>query len=268
MKSSLLILLYFVSAPLSVLSQSANGFLPDNIEPGEHYLFYLHGGIVQQQGVNAVSQYYGAYKYLDILDSLSTRGFNVISEVMSASHFPVQPAYDVFSLPPSPPSLSLPMVFSTDFGNFPLNSEISVITTIMKKTLPLLLIMLLGLLTVTSCGLFGGEDFDESMVYGQWEWISSTGGVAGETLTPDTPGFSEKQLYFTEDHRFSIFKAGTLSVSGFYTINTTSHNASIEYEANDDTVMAVQKIEFFTPDSLLLRDYCFNCYRHTYRRMK
>jgi hypothetical protein len=46
-------------------------------------LFYLHGGVVTVGGNNAVTQsmpQWGPYEYLNILDSLRMRGFNVISE--------------------------------------------------------------------------------------------------------------------------------------------------------------------------------------------
>ena len=36
---------------------------------------------MQDQGINAVSKDFGPYKYLDILDTLKSRAFNVISEV-------------------------------------------------------------------------------------------------------------------------------------------------------------------------------------------
>lgn len=49
--------------------------------PGEKFLFYLHGGIVQDLGPHAVSQDYGPYLYYAILDSLKGHGFQVISEV-------------------------------------------------------------------------------------------------------------------------------------------------------------------------------------------
>ena len=45
------------------------------------YLFYLHGGIVQQQGAIAVSKTFGPYLYNDIVDSLRSKGFIVLSEV-------------------------------------------------------------------------------------------------------------------------------------------------------------------------------------------
>ncbi|MCA6079101.1 hypothetical protein [Fulvivirga sedimenti] len=45
------------------------------------YLIYLHGAIVQQQGPEAVSEQFGPYLYQTILDSLTNKGFQVISEV-------------------------------------------------------------------------------------------------------------------------------------------------------------------------------------------
>ena len=55
--------------------------LPKQINPSSNYLIYLHGGIVQDQGPEAVSQYFGPYSYWNILDTFQMHGFNVISEV-------------------------------------------------------------------------------------------------------------------------------------------------------------------------------------------
>ncbi|GAB3428593.1 hypothetical protein [Niabella aquatica] len=51
------------------------------IDRNEVYLFYLHGGIVQEQGANAISKDFGRYEYHAILDSFKKEGFHVISEV-------------------------------------------------------------------------------------------------------------------------------------------------------------------------------------------
>ena len=53
---------------------------PDSIEPTEQYLFYLHGKIIEDQGILAVSPDYGEYEYEAILEKLSGFGFVVISE--------------------------------------------------------------------------------------------------------------------------------------------------------------------------------------------
>ena len=45
------------------------------------YMFYLHGAIVQDMGINAVSDEFGKYEYNNILDSLRRHGFVILSEV-------------------------------------------------------------------------------------------------------------------------------------------------------------------------------------------
>ncbi len=62
-------------------SQSINPFVPKTPDPDQKYIFYLHGGIIQAKGADAVSDYYGKYEYNKILDSLWENGFYVISEV-------------------------------------------------------------------------------------------------------------------------------------------------------------------------------------------
>ena len=53
---------------------------PTSIDPAARYLFYLHGRIIEDQGLPAVSPEFGEYQYLEILRSLQQRGFIVISE--------------------------------------------------------------------------------------------------------------------------------------------------------------------------------------------
>jgi hypothetical protein len=43
-------------------------------------LFYLHGKIIEDQGIPAISPIYGKYEYLAILERLSSYGYKVISE--------------------------------------------------------------------------------------------------------------------------------------------------------------------------------------------
>jgi hypothetical protein len=53
---------------------------PGEVKPLNKILFYLHGGIVQEQGINAVSAQFGPYKYTNIVDTLKSFGYTVISE--------------------------------------------------------------------------------------------------------------------------------------------------------------------------------------------
>jgi hypothetical protein len=53
---------------------------PTSIDPAKHYLFYLHGKIIEDQGLPAVSPDFGEYEYAAILAKLESQGFEVISE--------------------------------------------------------------------------------------------------------------------------------------------------------------------------------------------
>lgn len=53
---------------------------PESIDPMNHYLFYLHGRIIEDQGLPAISPDFGEYEYLAILEKLANYGFVVISE--------------------------------------------------------------------------------------------------------------------------------------------------------------------------------------------
>lgn len=48
---------------------------------GKHYLFYLHGRIVEDQGPRGVSPRFGRYDYPGILAAFRSRGLEVVSEV-------------------------------------------------------------------------------------------------------------------------------------------------------------------------------------------
>jgi hypothetical protein len=53
---------------------------PASINAEAHYLFFMHGKIVEKKGLPASSGRYGDYDYFDMLDSFASYGFNVISE--------------------------------------------------------------------------------------------------------------------------------------------------------------------------------------------
>jgi hypothetical protein len=64
-------------SPTSFISSYA---FPESIDITKQYLFYLHGKIIEDQGIPAVSPDFGEYEYQAILEKLSSYGFVVISE--------------------------------------------------------------------------------------------------------------------------------------------------------------------------------------------
>jgi hypothetical protein len=74
------LLLQTVYVPVQAVSSPG----PATIVDSQLYLFYLHGALITEMGNNATNRgapEWGPYEYLNILDSLKTHGYNVISEI-------------------------------------------------------------------------------------------------------------------------------------------------------------------------------------------
>lgn len=65
--------------PSPVFDLSKYAF-PKLVDPTKHYLFYIHGRIIEEQGIPAVDPVFGEYEYQSILEKLSSYGFVVLSE--------------------------------------------------------------------------------------------------------------------------------------------------------------------------------------------
>jgi len=66
---------------LPILAILLPGAAPPRQVAKPHYLFYLHGRIVEDQGPAGVSPKYGRYDYPGILAAFRARGLRVVSEV-------------------------------------------------------------------------------------------------------------------------------------------------------------------------------------------
>jgi hypothetical protein len=78
------LLLIFLLIHSTAIGQIIGTALPREIKKTEKYLFYLHGAVVTGRGNNVINEgapEWGPYEYLNILDSLQRRHFNVISEI-------------------------------------------------------------------------------------------------------------------------------------------------------------------------------------------
>lgn len=54
--------------------------IPARIHPGERYVVYLHGRIVEEQGPQPTDSVFGVYEYPRILGTLAAAGFQVVGE--------------------------------------------------------------------------------------------------------------------------------------------------------------------------------------------
>lgn len=70
--------------PIANKPQASSGAvlsaIPEILDPSRHYLIYLHGAIVEGQGMRPTHPQHGTYHYAEILQAFAARGFIVISE--------------------------------------------------------------------------------------------------------------------------------------------------------------------------------------------
>lgn len=62
------------------VASGVHSSVPADIDPSARYLIYLHGRIIEDQGVRPTHPRFGTYEYEAILDAFAARGFIVISE--------------------------------------------------------------------------------------------------------------------------------------------------------------------------------------------
>jgi hypothetical protein len=66
--------------PQAMASPQILAEVPAEIDPGARYLIYLHGAIIETEGVRPTHPRFGVYEYEAILTTFAERGFVVISE--------------------------------------------------------------------------------------------------------------------------------------------------------------------------------------------
>ncbi|RLE30501.1 MAG: alpha/beta hydrolase [Acidobacteria bacterium] len=62
--------------------------IPEILDPSADYLIYLHGAIIEDQGMQPTHPQWGTYHYAEILQAFADRGFTVISEARPAGTRP------------------------------------------------------------------------------------------------------------------------------------------------------------------------------------
>lgn len=100
------------------------------------------------------------------------------------------------------------------------------------------------------------SDFVHNKLLGEWEWVESSGGIAGVTLIPETEGYT-KTYHFSSDSNLSIYKNDTL-------ISETT------YQVVGDTLKIngqdINQIIEYKTDRIILYDLCVDCFISTFER--
>lgn len=103
---------------------------------------------------------------------------------------------------------------------------------------------------------------------GEWRWVSSTGGIAGTTITPTSAGY-ERKLILTSDFKFSRYKSTVLEKSGTYEITKAKSIYKTELvdfiKFSDGTSFVIMSQP---ADELSLAENIYDGFSDIYQRIK
>lgn len=121
---------------------------------------------------------------------------------------------------------------------------------------------LLGLVFVVAACSTGLDPEIEDLV-GEWDWVESSGGIAGLTLTPASTG-ETMTLRFTESGVVELSRDGAVTSTSDYTVSTAEDGKSrtVAYTASPFGFPS-QTLGFDGEDVMVLSDPC--CDGFTYR---
>ena len=118
-------------------------------------------------------------------------------------------------------------------------------------------------LAMLGCGSVTGPDLDEQIV-GQWEWIESTGGIAGMTLTPASTG--ETRALRFDSERVSSFRNDSLVATQRYTLALVAGTDTWTIDYLDAGSAFEMQTAELRADTLVLTDPCCDGFVSRYLR--
>ena len=131
--------------------------------------------------------------------------------------------------------------------------------------------MLFALLlyAVGGCDLFldGKRGVPDAAPQGTWIWESSTGGIAGRTMTPASEGYTQR-LVLDDDGDFAFYRGQARLSSGRYAVEQEGTALVLRYVPPAGPLYASQRVEQPDADRLILRDTCIDCFTHTFVRSR
>lgn len=138
----------------------------------------------------------------------------------------------------------------------------------MKKNIVYLIAFII--LGLTSCNKDSDEP-DTSLIlpelYDQWEWVYSFGGIAGDTVTPASMGFSVT-LEYTSEGIVNLYRDYSLEITDNFSLLEIQGNDDFDYmiEYGNSAIYPDQYVSFPHVDTLFLLDNALDGYESIYYR--
>lgn len=139
------------------------------------------------------------------------------------------------------------------------------------KKIVLSFIILVGLTSCRKDIIVPDKDFGN--LFGTWNWVYSSGGFLGETISPTTENktieieYKKNGIYKKFINNKKVSKM-TFQFEEQESIYSIGKEYMITYSDGKFSKKGVifQSFDFIGTDTLILRDECYDCYSHIYVR--
>jgi hypothetical protein len=112
---------------------------------------------------------------------------------------------------------------------------------------------------LTGCSSGPTEPIVNDRIFGVWEWVRAEGGIAGDTITPVTEGFT-MALRITRPDRIELFRDGVTQVDTRFDfipaqdLDDISNPPRLRYD--EPLLGRNEQFVFASDDELILQDDC------------
>jgi len=132
-----------------------------------------------------------------------------------------------------------------------------------------LILTFIALIMMVSCNKENTSSVISTSLTGEWNWISSTGGIAGIKYTPETTG-EKRRITFDTDSVFRFYRNDTLKIECKYhllKVPTSDGLDSTKLVSYTYTTIR-QYYEVQSDGVLVLSDDCMDCFMSQYKRIR
>ena len=106
-----------------------------------------------------------------------------------------------------------------------------------------------------------------------WDWVQSTGGIDGRSITPATEGY-KRTITFEKNGVYSEGRDGKQTSQMKYTVSQgksiysdTAYLVDYRSSGKEKQPRSIrQSVRFGGTDTLFLNDECYDCFEHVYTR--
>jgi hypothetical protein len=119
-------------------------------------------------------------------------------------------------------------------------------------------------LMVAACRSAGTDPADE-LLSGEYDWIGSSGGIAGLTITPQTEGYTVRFRF--SGNQVTVFRNDSLKATSLFTVrgDEITYQPSISVLGFDGGI-DTQTFADLPGDTIALRDPCCDRFDHRFVR--